>query len=62
MTTNKSDKNVEATEVDPDEPAWKSDPTFNKNETQNYVDPEDSEDEDAPTEPSAKSATKPASD
>lgn len=37
--SDESTTDVEA--VDPDEPAWKSDPTFNTNSTQNYVDPED---------------------
>jgi hypothetical protein len=32
--------NVDVENVNPDEPAWKSDPTFNTNEAQNYVDPE----------------------
>jgi hypothetical protein len=35
--------NTDVENVDPDEPAWKSDPTFNRNETQNYVSPEDRE-------------------
>jgi len=40
--SDESTTDVEA--VDPDEPAWKSDPTFNTNATQNYVDPEDQAD------------------